>query len=624
MFRGVKPLLSAIATVLLLAGVATAGAASSPPEGMASASAKQGKRIYACVTGRFSTLNLSSRRAACPAGQTKISWNRKGPRGKRGTAGARGARGAAGPAGQRGPGGVTGATGPIGATGAAGANGQTGTTGATGAAGTNGQTGATGATGATGTTGATGVDGQTGATGATGATGLTGSTGVTGPQGSSDTPQQVLDKLLTVDGPGSGLNADLLDGVHADGFWQLGGNAATDPATAFMGTTDDVPLNFRVNNARALRLEPALDGTAPSPNVIGGSPDNAVTGSGIYAATIAGGGRASSADASTANQVSASGGTVGGGLDNRVSGLQGVISGGLFNRATGNLTAIGGGDAQVASGLRSTIGGGSQNLASNTGSVIGGGVLNAASGTFSTIGGGFGGLATGSLATLGGGQNNSATGTAAAVGGGSQNNAQGAFSTVPGGNGNEAGATASFAAGQNAVVDPLHNGTFLYSDTSPTEFDSVIANEFAARASGGFRFRTNAGATTGCDLPAGSGTFSCTSDRNTKQGFEQIDGEDVLSKLESIPVTSWTFKTDPTGARHIGPMAQDFHAAFGFGTDERTISSVDADGISLVAVKALSRRTAELDSKNRALAAENDEQDELIADLERRLSALEE
>ena len=46
MFRGVKPLLSAIATVLLLAGVATAGAASSPPEGMASASAKQGKRIY--------------------------------------------------------------------------------------------------------------------------------------------------------------------------------------------------------------------------------------------------------------------------------------------------------------------------------------------------------------------------------------------------------------------------------------------------------------------------------------------------------------------------------------------------------------------------------------------------
>lgn len=98
---------------------------------------------------------------------------------------------------------------------------------------------------------------------------------------------------------------------------------------------------------------------------------------------------------------------------------------------------------------------------------------------------------------LGGGQNNSATGTAAAVGGGSQNNAQGAFSTVPGGNGNEAGATRELRGRTNTVVDPLHNGTFLYSDTSPTEFDSVIANEFAARASGGFASRTNAGATTG-------------------------------------------------------------------------------------------------------------------------------
>ena len=70
-------------------------------------------------------------------------------------------------------------------------------------------------------------------------------------------------------------------------------------------------------------------------------------------------------------------------------------------------------------------------------------------------------------------------------------------------------------------------------------------------------------------------------------------------------------------------MAQDFYAAFGFGTNDKTISSVDADGISLAAVKALSRRTADLDSKNRALAAENNKQDALIADLERRLSALE-
>ncbi|HYH58916.1 MAG TPA: hypothetical protein VD790_06815 [Thermoleophilaceae bacterium] len=42
-----------------------------------------------------------------------------------------------------------------------------------------------------------------------------GPTGPTGPAGSPDTADEVLTKLLTVDGSGSGLNADALDGVGA-------------------------------------------------------------------------------------------------------------------------------------------------------------------------------------------------------------------------------------------------------------------------------------------------------------------------------------------------------------------------------------------------------------------------
>jgi hypothetical protein len=161
-------------------------------------------RVYACVVGRFRTLNLTTARARCPHGQRKISWVRHaapahrgatgkaGPKGTIGSTGATGSTGAAaapavnGTNGLAGPTGNTGATGTsglIGATGSSGTTGTTGVTGATGQTGATGPTGATGSTGATGNTGATGLTGDTGATGNTGATGATGNTGATGSTG---------------------------------------------------------------------------------------------------------------------------------------------------------------------------------------------------------------------------------------------------------------------------------------------------------------------------------------------------------------------------------------------------------------------------------------------------------
>ncbi len=87
--------------------------------------------------------------------------------------------------------------------------------------GVRGPAGPTGATGATGTTGATGAVGATGAQGQQGIQGDKGAQGLPGADGSPDTPQQVLDKLLTVDGPGSGLNADLLDDLDSAAFQLL-------------------------------------------------------------------------------------------------------------------------------------------------------------------------------------------------------------------------------------------------------------------------------------------------------------------------------------------------------------------------------------------------------------------
>lgn len=86
----------------------------------------------------------------------------------------------------------------------------------TGGAGT--ATGAPGPAGPAGATGETGPAGAAGPAGATGATGATGAQGPAGTSGSADTPGQILAKLSTVDGSGSGLDASLLDGFDSTAF----------------------------------------------------------------------------------------------------------------------------------------------------------------------------------------------------------------------------------------------------------------------------------------------------------------------------------------------------------------------------------------------------------------------
>jgi hypothetical protein len=82
----------------------------------------------------------------------------------------------------------------------------------------NGDKGDTGTAGAAGATGATGPTGATGSTGPTGATGTTGATGAAGSNSPPQTGAQLLSTLAPVDGTGSGLDADLLDGQHAAAF----------------------------------------------------------------------------------------------------------------------------------------------------------------------------------------------------------------------------------------------------------------------------------------------------------------------------------------------------------------------------------------------------------------------
>ena len=84
-----------------------------------------------------------------------------------------------------------------------------------------------------------------------------------------------------------------------------------------------------------------------------------------------------------------------------------------------------------------------------------------------------------------------------------------------------------------------------------------------------------------------AGALSEMSDVNRKENFGAVDGADVLARLAEVPVTTWNYKGD--AVKHVGPMAQDFHAAFEVGEDERHIASLDANGVALAAIQELYR-----------------------------------
>lgn len=174
-----------------------------------------------------------------------------------------------------------------------------------------------------------------------------------------------------------------------------------------------------------------------------------------------------------------------------------------------------------------------------------------------------------------------------------------------------------------------HEGSFVWGGTlsgASATTDSIQAaadGEFAARAPGGFRFRTNQTLTTGCNLPAGSGVFSCSSSRALKNNFGDVDGEDVLGRIRSVPVSTWSYVSEGTQVRHIGPFAEDFHAACDVGTDDRSIGLLDIDGVNFAGVRALEQRTADQTAQIRALQGELAERDRRVESLEERVARLE-
>lgn len=131
---------------------------------------------------------------------------------------------------------------------------------------------------------------------------------------------------------------------------------------------------------------------------------------------------------------------------------------------------------------------------------------------------------------------------------------------------------------------------------------------------GGTTFYSNEGETSGVTLAANGTSWASVSDRNVKKDFAPVDQRSILEKLAAMPITQWHYKWETSDVTpHIGPMAQDFKAAFYPGTDDKSITTQEADGVALAAIQGL----------NQKLTEELKRRDSENAELKQRLEKLE-
>lgn len=91
---------------------------------------------------------------------------------------------------------------------------------------------------------------------------------------------------------------------------------------------------------------------------------------------------------------------------------------------------------------------------------------------------------------------------------------------------------------------------------------------------------------------------------------ESVNGYEILHRVTDLPISTWRYEWEPAHVRHLGPMAQDWMAAFGFGQDDEVIHAGDASGVALVCIQALHREIGELRAEVDRLRAEIDRRGE--------------
>jgi hypothetical protein len=101
-----------------------------------------------------------------------------------------------------------------------------------------------------------------------------------------------------------------------------------------------------------------------------------------------------------------------------------------------------------------------------------------------------------------------------------------------------------------------------------------------------------------------AGTLTQNSSRDVKFGFETIDPAAALAGVREMPILSWVYKHDEKAARHAGPMAEDFYAAFSLGVDDKHIAPSDQSSVALAAIQGLANVVQEKDQRIQELEAQ--------------------
>jgi hypothetical protein len=178
-------------------------------------------------------------------------------------------------------------------------------------------------------------------------------------------------------------------------------------------------------------------------------------------------------------------------------------------------------------------------------------------------------------------------------------------------------------------------GAFIIGDSDPQNTGvtaGAVTDQFVSRFYNGYFLLTSNNSTrTGMVANHGDNSWSAISDSTKKEKIVPVDGEDFLTKISKFKLSTWNYKgQDPKTFRHYGPMAQDFHNAFGkdaLGTIgcDTLINQQDFLGVSFIAIQALEKRTEkieELQKKNTAQEQQINTQQQQIGELQQNNLAL--
>lgn len=124
------------------------------------------------------------------------------------------------------------------------------------------------------------------------------------------------------------------------------------------------------------------------------------------------------------------------------------------------------------------------------------------------------------------------------------------------------------------------------------------AQSWSLNSNGTFRITALGATGTAFKLDSGGnltivGALTSGSDINNKENIEPINGQDILNRLASLPISTWNYKNDGPSIRHLGPMAQDFYAQFSLGATDKGIASLDTDGVALISIQQLNKNLLE-------------------------------